>query len=181
MHVCIDKYVRQGLNHNIARSLVPASVSDLSPHDINDFCATPRDVSYHDLNFIATQRRLVMRCRPSEAVLSDSNLAWAITQTLILKRSQDLHSYDFKEWEVLRNVNAAFREAVEGQPLTVHLPRQLDEEGKVCLQQTKLPIAELYCVPGDERVIDALLSGEFRYVICVAHGNLRLQLGFLPS
>ena len=127
-------------------------------------------------NFIATQRWLVMPCRPSEAVLSDSNLAWAITQTLILKRSQDLHSYDFKEWEALRNVNAAFREAVECQPLTVHLPGQLDEEGKLCLQQTKLPIAELYCVPGDKRVIHALLSERFRCVMCATHGNLRLSL-----
>ena len=113
-----------------------------------------------------------MRCRPSEAVLSDSNLAWAITQTLILKRSQDLHSYDFKEWEVLRNVNAAFRDAVESQPLTVHLPGQLDEEGEMCLQQTKLPIAELYCAPGDKRVIHALLREQFRCVMRTAHGNL---------
>ena len=124
-----------------------------------------------------------MRCRPSEAVLSDTNLAWAITQTLILKRSQHLHSYDFKEWEILRNVNAAFREAVEYQPLTVHLPGQLDEEGKLCLQQTKLPIAELYCVPGDKSVIHALLSEQFRYVMGAAttQSNLRLLLGFWLS
>lgn len=100
--------------------------------------------------------------RPAEAVLSDSNLVWAITQTLLSRRSKTLQSYDLKEWHALRSINAAFRDAVEGQPLTVHLSQQLDEQGKLCLQQTRLPIAELYCCAGDQLVIQALLSRPFR-------------------
>lgn len=107
-----------------------------------------------------------MRCRPAEAVMSDSNLAWLITQSLLSKRSQHLQSYDVQEWAALRSINAAFRNALEGQPLTVHLPEQLGEEGRMCLQQTKLPIAELYCGPGDELVIQALLSEQYRYIFC---------------
>lgn len=95
-------------------------------------------------------------------MLSDSNLVWAITQTLLSRRSKTLQSYDLKEWHALRSINAAFRDAVEGQPLTVHLSQQLDEQGKLCLQQTKLPIAELYCCAGDQLVIQALLSRPFR-------------------
>ena len=103
-------------------------------------------------------------CRPAEAVMSDSNLAWAITQTLLSRRRTKLQSYDVKEWHALRSINSAFRDAVEGQPLTVHLPEQLTQEGMMCLQQTKLPIAELYCCPGDPLVIHALLSEQFRLV-----------------
>ena len=55
-----------------------------------------------------------------------------------------------------------------GQPLTVHLPQHLSKEGRWCLQQTKLPIAELYCCPGDGLVTFALLSEQFRCVSVLA-------------
>ena len=107
--------------------------------------------------------------------MSDSNLAWAITQTLLSRRSQHLQSYDVKDWHALRRVNAAFKDAVEGQPLTVHLPQQLSKEGRWCLQQTKLHIAELYCCAGDAFITLALLSEQFRSVhapLCsVAEGD----------
>ena len=94
--------------------------------------------------------------------MSDSNLAWAITQTLLSTRSQQLQSYDLKEWCTLRSVNAAFRDAVQGQLLTVHLPQQLSQEGMLRLQQTRLSIAELFCFPGDAQVASVLLSEQFR-------------------
>ena len=117
--------------------------------------------SHHLLRILRTVN-LDCHRRPAEAVLSDSNLVWAITQTLLSRRSKTLQSFDLKEWHALRSINAAFRDAVEGQPLTVHLSQQLDEQGKLCLQQTKLPIAELYCCAGDQLVIQALLSRPYR-------------------
>lgn len=107
---------------------------------------------------------LRLSCRPAEAVMSDTNLAWAITQTL-LSSGQNMRSYDVKEWYALSSVNRAFRDAVEGQPLTVHLPQQLSKEQRWCLQQTKLSITELHCWPGDALVTLILLSEQFRLVL----------------
>ncbi len=93
--------------------------------------------------------------------MSDSNLAWAVTQALLLSREQSQQSHDVKEWFILRSVNKAFKDAAGEQPLTLHLP-QLSREGRLCMQQTKLSIAELHSWPGDALVAHALLSEQFR-------------------
>ena len=107
---------------------------------------------------------LFLVCRPAETVMSDSNLAWAVTQALLFSREQNQQSHDLKEWFTLRSVNKAFKDAAGERPLTLHIPQQLSQEGRWCMERTKLSIAELHSRPGDALVTRALLSKQFRSV-----------------
>lgn len=94
-------------------------------------------------------------------VLSDHNLVWQITQEL-RSRHYSNNPWMYKDWHSLSKVNAAFRSAMEDQPVALRLSKEISHEEEQAILCRRLHVVLLELQPHDRRAISMILHPTFR-------------------
>ncbi|KAK9831519.1 hypothetical protein WJX81_005027 [Elliptochloris bilobata] len=101
----------------------------------------------------------------AERVLSDADLAWAITRAMLAQPNPRAAPgcWPLAEWAALSGLNAAFRAAMAPQPVCVRLrPGWQKRVRGGALARLRPRLAALDLPPGDEAATEAVLAPAFR-------------------